>query len=166
MSERSDLKSCAKLIGRTRRPPGQRGPAFEPQHALVSQLSVHFSGFAPDWPGRTANFESTLGKNDTPPGRFRHKTRTAACFTAFEPRAARRTIPGVPQSGPAPHRVCHAIAPTRKNTNGGDRATTIFSPLPYFVKSFFPNSKLRHERRGSPHPVLTLLSLPRYQKNS
>ena len=137
VSERSDSNSAAQLIGRTRRPPGQRGPAVEPPHALVYHLLVHFSGFAPDWPGRTANFESTLGKNDTPPGRFRHKHRTAACFTAFEPRAARRTIPGVPQSGPAPHRVCHAIAPTRKNTNGGDREQRPFFTFTYFCKIIF-----------------------------
>ena len=86
-----------------------------------------------------------------------HGVRTA-CRAPNDPRGSAvraRTTPCVPRdrSHPKKHE-------RRRSSNDH------FSPLPYFVKSFFPNSKLRHERRGSPHPVLTLLSLPRYQKNS
>ena len=71
-----------------------------------------------------------------------HGVRTA-CRAPNDPRGSAvraRTTPCVPRDRSHP----------KKHERRRSRATTIFSPLPIFVKSFFSNSKLRHERKSPP----------------
>ena len=86
-----------------------------------------------------------------------HGVRTA-CRAPNDPRGSAvraRTTPCVPRDRSTP--------PTR---------TEEIERRPFFTFTYFCKIILlkfqteRDERRGSPHPVLTLLSLPRYQKNS
>ena len=60
--ERSDQKTLAELIERTRASPETRGPAFDAQDDGVYEVSFFFPGFVRGWPRGTANCHVTFEK--------------------------------------------------------------------------------------------------------